>query len=265
MKVNFVSLVAGVFLAVSGSLLASSVTVPFVFSSGQKAKASDINSNFTALANAINGIDGRVSSIESKAGVNKSPIGFSVSQTDMPVGSKVTVNGTEYTIAQFEFPRFDTDDVYIIKFPAVGDFSTGNNGSNGNVYAQLSVQGAYTNQEISALDSPNFTVNNGINGFPTFGWESPNYSASLSVSGSGRSFSTSFSQHLSTHIFVGDKTKLSLYLSAPIQTKNASSPIRSADATAHVPVYPNVKISSEREQIRQNTRQLLSYVVIKKK
>ena len=101
--------------------------------------------------------------------------------------------------------------------------------------------------------------------FPTFGWESPNYSASLSVSSSGRSFSTSFSQNLSTHIWVGDKTKLSLYLSAPTQTKNASSPIRSADATALVPVYPNVKISSEREQIRQNTRQLLSYVVIKKK
>ncbi len=259
MKVNFVSLVAGVFLAISGSLLASSVTVPFAFSSGQKAKASDVNSNFTALASAINGIDGRVSSIESKAGVNKPPIGFSVSQTDMPVGSKVTVNGTEYTIAQFEFPRFDTDDVYIIKFPATGDFSTGNTGSS------VFVQGAYTDQEISALDSPNFTVTNGINGFPTFGWESPNYSASLSVSSSGRSFSTSFSQNLSTHIWVGDKTKLSLYLSAPTQTKNASSPIRSADATALVPVYPNVKISSEREQIRQNTRQLLSYVVIKKK
>lgn len=258
MKVNFVSLVAGVFLAVSGSLLASSVSVPFTFSSGQKAKASDVNSNFTALANAINGIDGRVSSIESKAGINKSPISFSVSQIDMPVGSKVTVNGTEYTIAQFEFPRFDTDDVYIIKFPAVGDFSTGSS-------VQISVQGAYADQEISALDNPNFTVTNGINGFPTFGWETPLYSANLSVNSSGRSFNASFSQSLSTHISVGDKTRVTLYLSIPSQTKKADNPTRSADATGLVSVYPPVKISSEREQIRQNIRQLLSYVVIKKK
>lgn len=233
MKFSFTSLVAGIFIAVSGSLLASSVSVPFVFSSGQKAKASDINSNFTALASAINGIEARVNAVESKAGTSKPPISFPVAQIDMSVGSKVTVSGVEYTIQQKEFPRFDTDEVYLVKFPTNSDNS---------FVMSTSVNGSYDDNTISPLDSPDFTVTNGINGFSTFGWESFYYS---------NTSSNEFSQSISAYIYVGDKTRIPLRFSSPRITGNT--------------VYPTVKKSSEREQVRKNLRQLLSYVVITKK
>lgn len=229
MKVNFVSLVAGVFLAVSGSLLASSVSVPFTFSSGQKAKASDINANFSALTNAINDVDGRISKIESKVGSSKPITSIPITQIDMPIGSKITVNGVEYIILQREFPRFDTDEVYVVKFPADSKDSV----------QSMMVSGSYDDNGIDSLDSPNYTVTNGINGFPTFGWESFYYS------------SNGFGQSLSAYIYVGDNTRFPLTFRSPVNTGSD--------------VYPTVKKKLEREQIRKNLRQLLSYVVVNKK
>ena len=184
------------------------------------------------MTDAINGVDSRVSSIESNAGYYKPPIIFAVSQIDMPVGSKVTVNGTEYTIAQFEFPRYDTDETYIIKIPTDGA-------------GYLDVQGVYSDQELEPLQNPNFSTT--INGFPVLGWESVRYTTHL-MNGS----TSSFSQSIGAYAQIGSKTRVSLSL--PRYSNQTSSSSASL-----------AKTSVEREQIRKNLRQLLSYVVIKKK
>lgn len=56
---------AGTLLFCASYVAAAPVTVPFTFTAGTAAKASEVNANFTALANAINQLSSRVSQLES--------------------------------------------------------------------------------------------------------------------------------------------------------------------------------------------------------
>lgn len=262
MKVNFTSLVAGILIATSGSLLASSVNLPFTFASGQKAKASEINSNFSTLANAISNIDARATSLETSTAIKPIP-SISVTQKDLPVGSKITVNGAVYTIIQHDFPIFDSDEIYQIKMPKLGDFLADSTyGLSNSIY----IYGRYKDQpKFPKDDWVTATINNGINGFDAAIAEDFSYSQAFTNSNTGRKTTNEFRQSISLIISLGDRTHLNISIGIPSAKIEGTNASRSADATGIIDVYPPTKTSVEREQIRLDSRALLSYVVITKK
>jgi hypothetical protein len=183
-----------------------------------------------------------------------------VVQTDLPVGSKITVGSVTYTIAQMEVPRFDTAEVYLLKFPSGNDFATGNSSES------ISVAGCYAPETYAYAFS--YSRITSLNGFDTLVNEAFNYSQQLAVSDSGRTISNHFTQSLSTAVHLGPQTRIYLSLNIPSYTQSelkGSNPTRSADASGIISVYPPVLTSGQRDTERQNLLTLLSYVTIKKK
>ena len=109
-------------LVCAGLLLSinSYADLPYTFSAGAPAKASQVNANFSAL-------DGRISAVEggggNSCGLNYGfgrvePFhGYSYSYVDLPVGSAVTVGGKQYEITRIPFLEFKTGDHYAVKMP----------------------------------------------------------------------------------------------------------------------------------------------------
>ena len=98
MKGNVTSFVAGLFLAVSGSLVAGSASVPYVFSSGQKAKAAEVNANFKNL-------DDRVKSLESTSSSGASttpndPHAISYNYVSANAGYEFTLGDIKYRLVR---------------------------------------------------------------------------------------------------------------------------------------------------------------------
>jgi len=87
--------IVGIIISVAGTIAASTVKLPFVFSAGEKAKASEVNSNFNAIASAVNDIDGRVATLEQNP-MTTVPEFITVNQVDLPVGANVTIGATTY-------------------------------------------------------------------------------------------------------------------------------------------------------------------------
>lgn len=254
MKINIPSLFGGIFIAISGSLLASSTTVPYSFSAGQKAIASQVNSNFSALASAINQLDSRVSTVEAttSSGTKEN---ISISQNDIPVGSVITVGGIQYTITQFEVPRYDTDEAYLVKYPSSYDFTTGT------AYSSIEVAGVHAG-DVNGFESNKSAT---INEFNALIGEGYSYTSQLTTSNAGRQVTASFYQYLSAAISLGPQTRISIFLRVAKPNSTSTSPTRSANASDISTAYPPTINAAERAIIKSNLRTLLSYITVKKK
>jgi len=183
----------GIVITVSGSLLAASTNLPYQFSAGGKAKASEVNANFNTLISAVNGIDGRITSLEQANG-QTTPIRFTVNQNDLQVGSVITIGGFSYTIVQFEIPRFDSDEIYLLKYPSRSNFTSGN--SSDNVYVSGNLHDTSIADQITSL-----------NGFDTLIFKNYSFNSTLNTSASGRTVSSYYSQNIYTRILLGTQTE----------------------------------------------------------
>lgn len=261
MKINVPSLLAGICIAISGSLFASSVSVPFVFNSGEKAKASEVNANFSTLSDAINQLAGKLSNVESNLSSVSDFVGATnketipISQIDLPVGSKITVHGVQYTIVQFEFPRFDADETYLIKYP------TSQSLANTYFNENINVGGKFPEESFNGYDQLKAGI---ISGFPVTASEDFGFNNRIYIYDKNRSTTANFSQSLRATICVGSKTYLGISFSYSRES-NANSKIISADTTDISHAYPITMTQTDREQLRTDLRTLLNYIVIQKK
>lgn len=262
MKINVPSLLAGICIAISGSIFASSVSVPYIFTSGQKAKASEINANFSTLEEAINQLTNKISDVENDASTASDFSGaiikeiISISQIDLPVGSKIAIHGTQYTIVQFEFPRFDTDEPYIIKFPSNKDFSK--------TFASESIYvgGTFKDESAHAYQQLRRAT---ISGLPATIGEGISFSNNLKINEGTRSTTAEFSQGINVTISIGTRTQIGLYFTHNEPKTTAASKGISTDSSDISHAYPPTPLESEREKIRADLRTLLNYIIIQKK
>ena len=234
---------AGITIAISGSIFANSVELPFTFYAGETAKASEVNANFQALAESIDTLDERLAPLES---TEKELI--EVEQINLPVDTKVTVGETTYTIVQFEFPRFDTDETYTIRFPSSENFDSSS------AHENISVSGYYDSIDWS---SNLFTQ---INGFEASIGEGYYFNSSLTES----TATTRFYQHLNLSVRVGDITSVGISFQTPQISHSAANANHIPDSSALISAYPTTQTKPERDINKENLRKLLSYVVIEK-
>jgi hypothetical protein len=98
-------------LLASGStaLLASSVTIPNTFESGTPAVASDVNDNFTAVADAVNDNDSRVTTNTTGVATNTGEIAINASDITTN-GDNITTNGDNIT-TNGDNIQTNTDDI----------------------------------------------------------------------------------------------------------------------------------------------------------
>lgn len=233
---------AGITIAISGSIFANSVELPFTFYAGETAKASEMNANFQSLAESINILDERLKPLEP---TEKELI--EVEQINLPVDTKVTIGETAYTIVQFEFPRFDTDEIYIIRFPSPENFDS-------SAHENISVSGYYNETD---WDSNLFTQ---INGFEASIDESYNFYSYLTESVA----STQFRQYLNLSIKVGSMTAVAISFQTPQISDSISNENGTPDSSALMSAYPTSQTKLERDYNKENLRKLLSYIVIEK-
>lgn len=244
----------GVLVSICGSIIAATVSVPHQFSSGQMAIASEVNANFSALSSALNLLDQRVLNLETSS-PGTSPQNFAVSQVDLAVGSTVVVSGTTYTIAQVEVPRFDTDEIYLLKFPSKGNYLS-------EIASEtIQVSGGYSGGYVG-FDSSMVTT---LSGFDVLIGERHMLTTTFQVSNSGRSVSNSHYHYISAYVLLGPETSVTLYFASPSTTSQGTSVSRSSDASGIATIYPPVSASSVREQKKLEMRDLLKYVSLVKK
>ncbi|HLQ25382.1 MAG TPA: hypothetical protein VK138_05810, partial [Acidiferrobacterales bacterium] len=86
---------------------ATSTGVPFIFSAGSPARASEVNANFAALQAQIDNL----TSGPSFQTVN-------VTRIDAAVGSQVTIAGQVFTICERIVPNLNSDAQYRVRFPS---------------------------------------------------------------------------------------------------------------------------------------------------
>ncbi|OGR06170.1 MAG: hypothetical protein A2511_14220 [Deltaproteobacteria bacterium RIFOXYD12_FULL_50_9] len=251
MKNKAIYILIGIVVAISGSLLAASTNLPYQFTAGGKAKAVEVNANFNTLNSALNGIDGRVTALEQSA-----PTRITVIQNDLPVGSTITIDGSPYTIVQFEVPRFDTDEIYLLKYPSPNNFTSGNSNES------ILVHNSGCSTDHNSLSPKEITS---INGLDTLIIENFNFQNSLATDTAGRTIRSSSGHFLYTCVSLGPQTSVIFSILAPSASLQGSNPTRSADASGIITVYPPNKTSAQLNTESQNLHNLLSYVTIKKK
>lgn len=230
MKMNFKSLVAGMLIATSGSLLASSTTLPFTFQSGEKAKAAEVNANFSALAGAVNNLDTRTATLESNTPA--APIGIDLPQVNAAVGSTVVILGATFVIKEDTFNDPFNNATYKIKY-ASNTHAMGW-GISSNAEIRYPDQPTITLNELTDdFEAPPFRVNNGVNGFNAFLTETIYMEKGLTYG---------TSQSINLYIYLTEKLVISL----------------GADD------YGTTATSADIELKRKDLRSLLSYVVVTK-
>ncbi|VAW89547.1 hypothetical protein MNBD_GAMMA18-490 [hydrothermal vent metagenome] len=94
----------------SGQVLAD---MPYTFSSGSPARASEVNANFQSL-------DRRISELESQLGASclaERPHTLTYTLVEAGVGELVQINGVDYRMIKMAFKGFGTDLSYTVKMP----------------------------------------------------------------------------------------------------------------------------------------------------
>lgn len=168
MKNNIASFMAGLFVAVSGSLVAGSASVPYVFSSGQKAKASEVNANFKSL-------DDRVKSLESTTGGGNSttpndPHAISYSYVSANAGYEFTLGDSKYRLIRAPVKGPDGK-LFFVTFPTkLNDYSsTGTKTNTPYIQASLSI-----NHKDYSLSKENASIGS----FPAYVYVNDSFSYS---------------------------------------------------------------------------------------
>lgn len=170
MKRNVTSFVAGLFLAVSGSLVAGSASVPYVFSSGQKAKAAEVNANFKNL-------DDRVKSLESTSSSGASttpndPHAISYNYVSANAGYEFTLGDIKYRLVRVPVKGPDGK-LFFVTFPTklTAYSSTGTKTNTPYIRASIS---------ISHRDYPLTRENASIGNFPSYVYVNDSFSYTYS-------------------------------------------------------------------------------------
>ena len=184
-----------------------------------------------------------------------------VTQQDLPVGTNITVGGVKYQIMQFEVPAFDSDKIYLVKFPVDGDPASTTDYFSAYVY----VYGSTTGQ--GAFQGNTINVNStGLSGFKAFYDESYGYNASY---GRYNNSQSTLSNSLTLSNSVGVQLDAKTYVSLSLANKNASQNLTS---TAHIPdtttklhATPTASTRALRNKFLVDSRALFKYVIIKEK
>lgn len=269
--------IAGLLAAAGLSAFAAQISLPHRFSSGSPARASEVNANFDAVRDGVNGLDGRVSGLDGRVNAVDSranaldsridalesgteatqPTQFTTDPIDLEPGTEIVVGGRPYTIAELEVPRFDDDSVFIVRYPAAGDaFDTGTG------YASVFVRGAHPGETTTSLS----TLVTTISGFNAAIGEDLHYNPRLTVTNNGRSVQNNYTQYQSVSIQLGPRTALAVTLSVP-GSSIGSNPTRSASAVDLAPPFSSgaVPLAAQRAQIRADLRELLRYFSVRAK
>lgn len=207
-------------ISLASALISSSVfaDIPYTFTTGTPAKASEVNANFEALnqdtalvlnkvnanTESISNLSSRITSLETApddSGCTDStnPHGaISYAAKSSSVGEQIAIGGNNYRMIKVPFVEFSSGDQYSLEYPVMESDS-----SPGSFFSNFSTQ--HTNEDI--------TCNNAtISGFPTFipdVYESRGYLLNNSNSNS----STTLSLYSSIIIKIDD-TSLNILISA---------------------------------------------------
>lgn len=240
-------------LAVSNTYADNTVAVPYQFSDGGVASASQVNANFTALANAVTKANGDIASLQSRVGPSVTPTELNVTQTPLPPGSTITVGGVSYIIVRTSVPAFATDTRVWIDVPVAV-------GSGGHVISVASdASGSFY-----ALNYSSSKIATTISGVRINCTEQFSYYISAAIgntSPSSRSGNQSYSQYLACFGNIDANTGVTITLSIPTAIALVAGTASSPEDLSDVDPYTVTPVKSKREQIRSDLRRLLSYVV----
>ena len=164
------------FMSLVSILISSSVfaDVPYTFTAGMPAKASEVNSNFETLNQNVNSalgkansntqsisdINSRVTSLEgaptnTECEASTNPHGaISYSAKASTIGEQITAGGNNYRIIKVPFVEFSSGDQYTLQYPVMESDS-----SPGMFFSNFSTQ--HTNSDLDCINAT-------ISGLPTF-------------------------------------------------------------------------------------------------
>lgn len=186
---------------------------------------------------------------------------LAVVQQDLPVGTNITVGGVKYQIVQFEVPAFDSDKIYLVKFPVDGDVaSTTSNYFSAYVY----VYGSTTPQTPHQSNTINVT-GTGLSGFKAFYDEGYSYTGSYARFGSQSSLANQLTLSNSVGIQLDPKTYVSISLASKESSQSATSATHIPDTTTKLKATPTASTRTLRNKFLVDSRALFKYVVIKEK
>lgn len=185
---------------------------------------------------------------------------LAVVQQDLPVGTNITVGGIKYQIMQFEVPAFDSDKIYLVKFPVSDDPASTTDYFSSYVY----VYGSTTPQTPHQANTINVT-GTGLSGFKAFYDESYGYNASYGRFSSRSTISNQLSLSNSVGIQLDAKTYVTLSLANKDTTQTVSSTAHTPDTTTKLKATPTASTRALRNKFLIDSRALFKYVVIKEK
>ncbi len=182
-----------------------------------------------------------------------------VAQQDVAVGTNVTVAGVKYQIMQFEVPAFDSDKIYLIKFPVEGNPAS----TTDYFSAFVSVYGSPTGQDPFDLN----TINGSscLNGFKTYFHENFNYNANYNRISSQSNLNNSLTLSSNVGIVLDGKTYVSLSIASKSTNQNLTSPTHTADTSTKLHATPTALTKSQRNKFIVDSRALYKYISIKEK
>ena len=251
-------LVFAVLFATTGSLQAQ---IPHTFQGGQPARAAEVNQNFAYLESRIRDLD------RGGTGTFPDPLPFiDIMQTDSPVGAEITIGEHNYVIMQYEIPRFDTDEIWLLRVPARKPISE----SEGSVIASfVTVYGTY--RGTSDFYRRHWRMEDGVairlNDFDAVIDEGYTFSAMNIPTGRahGQVLTNEFKQDIYLTIELGPQTYVEIFYWTPWEKREQFREPWSADLSNFVSVYPPTPDSGGRETVRQYLQELVSHVWLERK
>ena len=185
---------------------------------------------------------------------------ITVVQQDLPVGRQVTVAGIKYQIMQFEVPAFDSDKIYLVKFPVQGDPASSTSFFNG----FISVFGSYDAIQPFETNTINATTT-GLSGFKAFYNEGMTYNAAYNRFGGQTTISGQLGLTNSVSLQLDAKTYVMLNLGNKTAEKTVNTSQHVPDTTTLLPANPTVMTKAQRNKFITDSRLLYRYVSVKEK
>jgi len=91
--------------------------VPHTFVSGEAAKASEVNENFTFLNNKVNSIENNSSVTGTSSNYIPDLHGITYQKKSSSIGETITIENKDYIMTAIPFKEFGTGDKYYLKIP----------------------------------------------------------------------------------------------------------------------------------------------------
>lgn len=235
-------------LAAANVYASNTVTVPYQFSDGGVASASQVNANFSALTNAV-------TALQSQVGPSVTVTPLDITQTPLPPGTTITVDGVSYIIVRTSIPAFATDTRVWVDMPV--QLGTGDTA----IQVLSFAPGSFNAIAAQYKNSPITTT---INGVSLGCSESFNYyfqATTGNSSTSTRSGNQNYSQYLNCIAQIDSNTELQMDLAFPTAKATVTGTSLTPADFSNVDPYTVTPVASRRDQIQTDLRSLLSYVV----